>query len=78
MSKLARKIRRKKLKELRKDTRKKLRHVEESINNMPNECSSCAKEFDNSESDSWTIKMSLEGAKLICPDCMEVSHESEN
>ena len=78
MTKLARKLKRNRLKTLRKDAKKKLRHVEESLNNMPNECSSCNKQFDNEEADSWTIKMSMDGAKLICPECMETLSASED
>lgn len=74
----ARKLRRKRIKEIKKDTRKRLRHVEESLNNMPNECSLCQKQFDKEEADTWTIKMSLDGAKLICPQCMEMLNESQD
>ncbi len=78
MSSFARKMKRRRLKELRKDTRRRMRHVEESIANMPNECSLCSKEFNNEEADAWTIKMSLDGATLICPDCREDTNESED
>ena len=78
MTSLVRKLKRQRLKALRKDTKKRLRHVEESLNNMPSECSTCAKQFDNKEADSWTIKMSMDGAKLICPECMEALNASKD
>ena len=78
MSSFARKMRRKRLKDLRKDAQRKMRHVEESIANMPSECSLCNKEFDNEEADTWTIKMSMDGAQLICPECKEKIDEGEN
>ena len=78
MSSFARKIRRRRLKEIRKDAQLKMRHVEESIANMPNECSLCSKEFDNEELDTWTIKMSMDGVQLICPECKENTVEGEN
>ena len=78
MTKLARKLKRNRLKALRKDTKQRLRHVEESLNNMPSECSLCSKQFDNEEADSWTIKMSMDGAKLLCPECMEGLNASKD
>jgi len=78
MSKLARKIKRQRLLAMRKDTKKRLRHVEESLNNMPSECSSCGKQFNNEEADSWIIKMTMDGATLNCPECVEALNASED
>ena len=78
MTKFIRKLKRRRQKELKKEADQRIRNIEESLSNMPGECSLCDRQFDNEEADSWTIKMSLEGASLLCPDCKESQNESQS
>ena len=71
MTKFARKLRRKKLKEKKKEWDNRLRGIEDSLSNMPKNCSFCDAEFKNENTEEWIIKVGLEGAQLICPDCRE-------
>ena len=78
MTKFKRKFKRKKLNDIRKRTKKQLKNVEKSLNNMPQNCGSCGKPFDSSESEKWMIRVGLEGAVLTCPECREEIYESQN
>jgi len=78
MTKLARKLRRKKIKQLKKDTRNRLRKVERSIEDMPSECGTCGKSFENEDTEKWAIKIDLDGASMTCPTCREASYESQD
>ena len=79
MSNFARKIKRKKARQNKKFAQKKLKEVEESITNMPEQCAQCGRGFNQEEADSWTIKISLEeGAIMTCPECQEINSASED
>ena len=73
MTKFARKLKRKRLKNLKKSTQKQLKKVEKSIDNMPQECSHCGQPFVNENTEKWTIKIDLNGATMTCPECREES-----
>jgi hypothetical protein len=77
MTKFIRKLKRRRQKELKKEASQRIKNIEESLSNMPSECSSCRRQFDNDEADSWSIKMSFEDATLLCPDCKEAQNESQ-
>ena len=78
MANLKRKLKRKKLNEIRKRTKKQLKNVEKSLNNMPQSCGRCDKPFDTSESEKWMIRVGMNGAVLTCPECREELYESQD
>jgi transcription elongation factor Elf1 len=78
MTKLSRKIKRKKMQRIEKDARNQLRKVEKSIDELPTECSFCNATFANEDTDKWTIKIDLSGATMKCPKCQESSNENQN
>ena len=78
MTKLKRKLRRKKLNAIRKRTKKQLKNVEKSINNLPQQCASCEAPFVSAEADKWMIRVGMNGAVMTCPKCREEIYENEN
>ena len=78
MAKFARKLRRNLIKQKKKKLDEQIRNVEDSLQNMPKECSSCGAEFNQEESDTWTIRVTMDGASLTCPACKEVQNESKD
>ena len=78
MTKFKRKFKRRKLNEIKKRTKKQLKNVEKSLNNLPQQCSGCNTPFESSEADKWTIRVGMDGALMTCPKCREEIYESKN
>ena len=78
MTKFNRKLKRKKLNEIKKRTKKQLKNVEKSLNNIPLQCASCEAPFASDEADKWMIRVDMGGAVMTCPKCREGIYENEN
>ena len=72
MVKTNRKLKRAVEKKAAKDTKKVLRGISEKINEMPDQCSSCEKKFDNKlHLDTWKVVIKAGLFSLLCPDCQK-------
>ncbi len=71
MGKIDRKLRRKKLNESRKIAKKRIKTVERSLANMPQNCHVCSRGFDKEDIDKWMLRVDLNGAVMTCPQCYE-------
>lgn len=73
MGSLSRKIKRKKIKKLKKETAKSMRQVSKALDSMPKSCQVCQKPFDKTDvpnSYEWNIEIFDEGnCNLTCPEC---------
>ena len=78
MTNFKRKMKRSRLKALKKKVKKQLKNVEDSINNLPQECGTCQAPFESKDADKWMIRVGLEGAVMTCPACREEIYASEN
>jgi hypothetical protein len=73
MGSLSRKMKRKKIKKLKKDTTRSMKQVSKVLDSMPKSCKLCQKAFDKTDipnSYEWNIEVFDEGTcNLTCPEC---------
>ena len=71
---LARKIKRKQDRALKKEMKKKSKEIENKMSAMPKTCDECGVPFDRNDKESlskWRIAVYDDGPiNLVCPDCV--------
>tara|TARA_R100000008_G_scaffold78252_1_gene59144 strand:+ start:230 stop:505 length:276 start_codon:yes stop_codon:yes gene_type:complete len=76
MSKLERKINRKKMLKRKKEAKKEMASKIESFSRLPNNCLVCEKGYDKKSKEmasKWYVVQHKENVRLYCPDCWEVA-----
>lgn len=78
---LNRKLKRRRMKEQAKKTRKALKNMVNRMNSLGDECSNCSAPFDRSdveETSKWMVYVIDNKPHLICPDCNEMIKEAKS
>ncbi len=77
---LSRKLKRRRLKEQGKATKKILKNIAKRMNSLGDTCANCPRPFDRSNQDDtekWMVYVVDNQPNLICPDCFKLIQEAK-